>query len=84
MDKRLKRWKIPVNTNDIIIKVTELYSEFKNKSMNSIKCWCTRFLRRMGFSIRKIGHYTQKPKENVVNFIKEFILYKNKIFLNII
>ena len=49
--------------------------------MNALKLWCTRFLRRMGFSIRKIGHYAQKTKDNVVDFIKEFILYKNKIIL---
>lgn len=77
--KDLRDEKIPVQTNDIIIKATELYPEFKNKSLNALKLWCTRFLRRMGFSIRKIGHYAQKPKDNVVNFIKEFILYKNKI-----
>ena len=55
--KDLRDEKIPVNTNDIIIKATEFHQEFKNKSMNALKLWYTRFLRRMGFSIRKIGHY---------------------------
>lgn len=37
----------------------------------------------MRFPYKKISLYTPKPKENIINFIKNFILYKNRfIFEN--
>ena len=73
--------KIPVSTKSLINYAGSLNQKFSDKPINIKLRWAYRFLKRNGFSIRRVSHIGQpipKGKENIKNkFIQDLILKRN-------
>ena len=54
----------PVSTKSVISFAGNIKNEFYNKTMNTKLQWTYRFLKRYGFSIRRITHKGQSLPEN--------------------
>ena len=63
----------PVSTKSVISFAGNIKNEFYNKTMNTKLQWTYRFLKRYGFSIRRITHKGQSLPENKDSIKKIFI-----------
>jgi transposase len=69
----LRNNKISVSTKSLILKACELKESFANKNIESKVAWVYRFLKRNGYSIRRVTHKGQNIPENVELLKKEFL-----------
>ena len=69
----LRNNKKTVSAKSVILKACEIKKEFANKTMKSKVAWVYRFLKRNGYSIRKVTHKGQNIPENSELLKKEFL-----------
>ena len=73
----------PVSTRSVISFADTIKKEFSKKSVKTKLRWCYRFIKRHGFSIRRITHIGQTSPENMKDikntFINEVIKLKKEL-----
>ncbi len=70
----------PVSTRSVISYADTIKYKFSKKSVKTKLRWCYRFIKRHGFSIRRITHVGQSIPENIKNsFINEVIKLKKEL-----
>lgn len=70
---------LSVNTKSVICYASKINIEFSNKkSLTKLK-WCNRFLKRKGFSFRRVSHLGQKIPSNMLELKEEFL---NQVITN--
>ena len=70
---------LAVSTKSVICYASKINMEFANKNTLTKLKWCYRFLKRMGFSIRRVSHCGQKIPSNMLNLKEEFL---NQVITN--
>ena len=70
----LRNNKKTVSAISVILKVSELKEAFANKSIKAKVSWVYRFLKRNGYSIRRVTYKGQFTPENAEILKKEFLL----------
>ena len=70
---------IAITTHEIIYKAIELMPALKNKKYKTLCKWCQRYLNRKGFSYRNPTHIGQKPKEDAIDQLMNFLRISIKI-----
>ena len=77
--KELRANNIPVNTNDIILKAKEIVESFKDRSIDSLKSWAYRFIKRMGFTYRVITKEQTKLRSDILDYVRKFYTLSRKV-----
>ena len=70
---------IAITTHEIIYKAIELMPALKNKKYKTLCKWCLRYLNRKGFSYMNLTHIGQKPKEDAIDQLMNFLRINNNI-----
>ena len=70
---------LAVSTKSVICFASKINIEFSNKKTLTKLKWCYRFLKRNGFSIRRVSHQGQKIPNNMIQLKEEFI---NQVIAN--
>jgi hypothetical protein len=77
----------PVTVWEIILKLTKLDESYKSKSVNALRKWCYKFLKRSMLTLRKSSHVGQSLPENAYQLITQFLQYvirmRNKKFFEL-
>ena len=63
----------PISTKSLVSFAGTIKPEFKQKTLNQQLNWAYRFLKRRGFSIRRISHIGQKFSKEIDRIKEKFI-----------
>ena len=62
--KKYREIDVAINTHEIVCEAIKLMPTLINKSYYALMNWCYRFLKRKGYSNKKVTHEGQVLKEN--------------------
>ena len=73
--KDLRANSIPVNITDVIIKAKEIIEGFRDRSIDSLRSWAERFIKRMGFTYRLRTKTQTRLKPDIMDYIYNNIYF---------
>ena len=87
--KELRFNNLPVNTTDFVLYAKEIIPKFKDRILNSLRNWASRFIKRMGFCYHIISKTQTKLNDNIFDYVNKYYsimrgIISEKNLLNII
>ena len=73
--KKYREIDIAINTHELVCEAIKLMPELLDKSYHALMNWCYRFLKRIGYSIKKVTHQAQELKNNSKEMTSNFFNY---------
>jgi hypothetical protein len=70
--KELRSDNLPINTTDVILYAKEIVTKFKDRTLNSLRNWVSRFIKRMGICYRVITKTQTKLKDNIFEYVNKY------------